>query len=187
MGTLSQEAAQAMGLTLNNNHKIYVGASLIDAHAGVLSMLALHANTEKLLPVEQEAERVFCMIAGTSTCNMVSVKTKKVIQGMWGPYYSAIFPGLYTFEPGQSATGKLIAHVIETHADYKVRFQGQKVSEVCKALNVEVEKRGIGNNPLHCISSYHGNRSPLARPDLRGRSLSLLMFLIVVTNHKSIT
>ena len=37
------------------------------------------------------------------------------IKGVWGPYYNAMFPGLWLSEGGQSATGKLIDHIIDTH------------------------------------------------------------------------
>ena len=35
--------------------------------------------------------------------------------GVWGPYFSAVLPGLWLLEGGQSATGKLVDHVIDTH------------------------------------------------------------------------
>jgi ribulose kinase len=35
--------------------------------------------------------------------------------GVWGPYYSAMVPGMWLNEGGQSATGKLIDHVIDSH------------------------------------------------------------------------
>lgn len=35
--------------------------------------------------------------------------------GIWGPYYSAMVPGMWLNEGGQSATGKLLDHIIETH------------------------------------------------------------------------
>ena len=34
---------------------------------------------------------------------------------MWGPYSSALLPGLWLLEGGQSASGKLVDHVIESH------------------------------------------------------------------------
>lgn len=35
--------------------------------------------------------------------------------GVWGPYYSAMVPGMWLNEGGQSASGKLIDHIIENH------------------------------------------------------------------------
>jgi len=37
------------------------------------------------------------------------------VDGVWGPYLSAIMPNMWLLEGGQSATGKLIDHVIATH------------------------------------------------------------------------
>lgn len=36
-------------------------------------------------------------------------------EGIWGPYFSAMVPGMWLNEGGQSATGKLVDHIIETH------------------------------------------------------------------------
>lgn len=41
------------------------------------------------------------------------------ISGVWGPYYSAMVPGLWLNEAGQSATGKLLDFLIETHPAFK--------------------------------------------------------------------
>lgn len=35
--------------------------------------------------------------------------------GIWGPYKNAMVPGMWLNEGGQSATGKLIDHIIESH------------------------------------------------------------------------
>ncbi len=45
----------------------------------------------------------------------VSAKPR-FIPGIWGPYFSAMVPGLWLTEGGQSATGALIDHVIFSHA-----------------------------------------------------------------------
>lgn len=37
------------------------------------------------------------------------------VDGVWGPYYGAMVPDLWLNEGGQSTTGKLIDHVINTH------------------------------------------------------------------------
>ena len=40
------------------------------------------------------------------------------VPGVWGPYFSSMYPGLWGNEGGQSITGKLIDHVIHSHPAY---------------------------------------------------------------------
>lgn len=40
------------------------------------------------------------------------------MQGVWGPYFSAMIPDLWLHEAGQSATGVLLDHVVTTHPAY---------------------------------------------------------------------
>lgn len=58
------------------------------------------------------------LICGTSSCHMVVSQTPKLVPGVWGPYFSAMIPNMYLNEAGQSATGKLIDFIIETHPAY---------------------------------------------------------------------
>lgn len=37
------------------------------------------------------------------------------VPGIWGPHRHAIMPDLWTLEGGQSVSGKLIDHIINTH------------------------------------------------------------------------
>lgn len=55
------------------------------------------------------------MIGGTSTCHMFLNDREVFVDGVWGPYFGAMVPGMWLLEGGQSATGKLIDHVINTH------------------------------------------------------------------------
>jgi ribulose kinase len=57
-------------------------------------------------------------IAGTSSCYMAVSQEPRFIPGVWGPYFSAMVPGLWLTEAGQSATGALLDHVIYTHQGY---------------------------------------------------------------------
>lgn len=59
------------------------------------------------------------LICGTSTCHMAVSRQAKFVPGVWGPYWSAMVPGMWLNEGGQSATGKLIDHVIESHSAYQ--------------------------------------------------------------------
>nr|CAD7413689.1 unnamed protein product [Timema poppensis] len=46
---------------------------------------------------------------------MAVSKEPHFVSGVWGPYYSAMVPCYWLNEGGQSATGKLIDHLIDSH------------------------------------------------------------------------
>lgn len=61
--------------------------------------------------------------------------------GVWGPYYNAMVPGMWLNEGGQSATGKLIDFIINTHpATKKIQSELKQmcvlVLERLKCLNI---------------------------------------------------
>lgn len=140
------------------------------------------------------------LICGTSTCHMIVNENKIFVQGVWGPYYSAMVPSFWLNEGGQSATGKLLDHVIDTHpatpgilkslagnkwVSWKdidamrellyilspnFRHIQQYLSEL---LNVMTEQKNLQNvsyltKDIHVWPDFHGNRSPLADPTLKG-------------------
>src|SRR5262249_42786193 len=104
-GTLTPAAAAELGLTVS----CVVGVGVIDAHAGGVGLLAG-------LPEEQLNSGI-AMIAGTSTCHMAASPDQRRIPGVWGPYFGAMLPGLWLNEAGQSATGALLDHILDWHAE----------------------------------------------------------------------
>ena len=69
---------------------------------------------------------------------MVVSPEPRFVPGVWGPYFSAMLPGLWLNEAGQSATGSLIDHVVLTHAATpallaQARQQGTTIYEVLNA------------------------------------------------------
>lgn len=96
------------------------------------------------------------------------------VDGVWGPYQGAVFPNTYLHEAGQSATGLLIDFVIESHPAYRrlLELAGSKHPQVY--LNETVDALAETNpveeltRDIHVWPDYHGNRSPLADPSLRG-------------------
>jgi FGGY-family pentulose kinase len=170
---LSATAAAELGLRPGTA----VGASIIDAHAGGLGVLGAVHTGETLDPKLLE-ERV-AMIAGTSSCFMAVSPEPRFIDGVWGPYYSAMIPGLWLTEGGQSATGALIDHLIYGHAGYS---EANKLAEssgvsIFEFLNQQLKKMqtsqgkvsaGELTEDFHLYPDFHGNRSPRANPNLRG-------------------
>jgi FGGY-family pentulose kinase len=175
---LTKEAAKHLGLTPGTA----VGVSIIDAHAGGLGMLG--APIGKKRPTPALLETRLALIGGTSSCHMAVSRQPQFIRGIWGPYGSAMIPELWLTEGGQTATGALIDHVIQTHAAFpalKAVAEAAGVT-VYESLNARLEalaKAESAKHPaaltadLHVYPDFHGNRSPRANPTLRGSIVGL--------------
>ncbi len=113
-GGLTEAAAAELGLAPGTA----VAIGIIDAHAGGLGLLGaplddggeapnprLKAVDGSALTAETLEERV-ALIGGTSTCHMAVSREPKFVRGVWGPYWSAMVPGLWLTEGGQSATAR---------------------------------------------------------------------------------
>jgi FGGY-family pentulose kinase len=168
---LSGQAAGELGLPPG----VAVGVSIIDAHAGGLGMLG--APLGDTLPAAADMEKRLALIGGTSSCHMAVSRDAVFVPGVWGPYYSAMVPGLWLSEGGQSATGALIDHVIFSHArtaEVKVEAEssGRSVYAVLNGRLDHLAKTAdfpaALTRDIHVLPYFHGNRSPRADPTLRG-------------------
>jgi len=170
---LTAQAAADFGLTAGTP----VGVSIIDAHAGGLGMLGAQISGREV--TVKALETRLALIGGTSTCHMAVSASPRFIRGIWGPYFSAMIPGLWLTEGGQSATGALIDHVIFSHAaaaslQTVARTQHKTIYEVLNARLDALALAGHETHPafltsdLHLQPDFHGNRSPRANPTLRG-------------------
>jgi len=153
-GTLTESAARELGLAAGTP----VAVSIIDAHAGGLGLLGGN-------PFGRLA-----LIGGTSSCHMAVSREPVFVPGVWGPYFSAMVPGLWLTEGGQSATGALLDHVIASHArGAELGPHPQAVLEArIDALAARAPFRAALARDLHVLPDHHGNRSPRADPTLRG-------------------
>ena len=172
-GGLTARAAKELGLIAGTP----VGGSIIDAHAGGLGMLG--AKLGGRAPTSAALNRRLALIGGTSSCHMAVSAKPRFIRGIWGPYFSAMIPGLWLTEGGQSATGALIDHVIFSHAAssglvLEAKRSGRTIYELLNARLDALTKRERAPFPasltreLHILPDFHGNRSPRADPTLRG-------------------
>lgn len=170
---LSAAAARDLGLEAGTP----VGVSIIDAHAGGLGMLG--AVLEGRPPTPAALNRRLALIGGTSSCHMAVSPEPRFIRGIWGPYASAMIPGMWLTEGGQSATGALIDHVIFSHAAAAaVQAEARRAKRtVYELLNERLERlaasEGVSHpaaltRSLHVQPDFHGNRSPRADPTLKG-------------------
>ena len=193
-GGLSAQAAAELGL----NAGTAVGVGIIDAHAGGLGVIGAGlGDAEGSTSTDGVAsllERRLALIGGTSSCHMAVSGTARFIPGVWGPYWSAMIPGLWLTEGGQSATGALIDHIIHSHArgaDLEAEARSARRS-VYEILNDQLDRlaaaeglqpvadSGPARRPaaeltrdLHVLPDFHGNRSPRADPTLRGAIVGL--------------
>jgi len=173
VGGLTEKSATELGLL----PKTPVAVSIIDAHAGGLGLLGVPLDGAP--PTEATLEQRVALIGGTSSCHMAVSREPKFINGIWGPYWSAMVPGMWLTEGGQSATGALIDHTIDTHvrgAELRetAARQGTTVYALLNARLDDLAARGghtfAGElaEEIHVLPDHHGNRSPRADPSLRG-------------------
>jgi FGGY-family pentulose kinase len=158
VGTLTQEAASALGLTI----ACHVSAGMIDAYAGALGTLGGDAHDPRML------ERQLALIAGTSSCIVSFSRERKPSHGMWGPYYEAVLPDSWLVEAGQSATGALLDHMVRMHAaggEPTAALHQKIVSRIAQLRAEEGDEFGAR---IFVLPDFHGNRSPLADPHAVG-------------------
>jgi FGGY-family pentulose kinase len=166
---LTQRAASELGLLPGTA----VSASIIDAHAGSLGTLGAAGPSGELA----DFDRRIALIGGTSTGHMAISREPRFIKGVWGPYFSAVLPDFWLNEGGQSATGALIDHVIQSHPCYAtLREQGKTqdktiyevLNGLLRSMAGEADKIAFLTQDIHMLPYFHGNRSPRANPNLTG-------------------
>jgi FGGY-family pentulose kinase len=170
-GTLTEKAAGELGLASGTP----VAVAIIDAHAGGLGTIG--AALDGVAATTEDLESRLALIGGTSSCHMAVAREPRFVPGVWGPYWSAMVPGLWLAEGGQSATGALVDHVILSHArGAELQADAQRRSTTVHALlneRLDVLAREAPfpaalARELHVLPDHHGNRSPRADPSLRG-------------------
>ena len=168
LGTgLTPEAALALGLLAGTP----VGASLIDAHAGGVGTIG--GQGADGAPADVLDRLAYVM--GTSACIMATTEAPCFVPGVWGPYFSAMVPGLWLNEGGQSATGAAIDHLVLSHPAYPDLVAAANAAGIAPLDLLErgvVERFGAGGaallaRDLHVLPEFLGNRSPFADPETR--------------------
>jgi FGGY-family pentulose kinase len=171
VGRLTEAAARDLGLALGTP----VAVSIIDAHAGGLGLLG--ATVDGVAPTNETLDQRLAIIGGTSTCHMAVSALPRFVPGVWGPYFSAMVPGMWLTEGGQSATGALLDFTLRAHARGAelAKEAASKGTHVYAILNERLAALAKGSafpaeltRDLHVLPDHHGNRSPRADPTLRG-------------------
>ncbi|KAI0484422.1 Nup93/Nic96-domain-containing protein [Xylariaceae sp. FL0804] len=187
VGTLSDTASKQMGLPSG----IAVGSGVIDAYAGWIGTVGAKVDTEyghadETHPANDlaQASTRLAAVAGTSTCHLAMSEKPVFVNGVWGPYRDVLIPGFWLAEGGQSATGELLRHVIETHPAHK------EVLPLAEAMHMNIydymnshlrELAEKSSAPTVSYLGRHfffygdlwGNRSPVADPNMKGSVIGL--------------
>ncbi|KAI9335360.1 FGGY family of carbohydrate kinase [Zopfochytrium polystomum] len=166
-----------------------VGCPVIDAYAGWLGTVGAAAAEEEAAGLGSPspgrssgggAAASMAVIAGTSTCLLLQSPEPAFVDGVWGPYCDAVFPGMWMSEGGQSSTGQLIDFLIDTHpAAGELRRLSAlahddshftTLDRVLDSLAAAAAASSASylSRHLHVYPDFHGNRSPLADPRMRG-------------------
>ncbi|KAI2641944.1 Nup93/Nic96-domain-containing protein [Xylaria nigripes] len=187
VGTLSENASKQLGLPAG----IAVGSGVIDAYAGWIGTVGAKVDTQyghadESYPANDlaQASTRLAAVAGTSTCHLAMSEKPVFVNGVWGPYRDVLLPGFWLAEGGQSATGELLRHVIETHPAHK------DVLPLAEAMQLNVydymnnhliemaEKAGASSvsylgRHFFFYGDLWGNRSPIADPNMKGAVIGL--------------
>lgn len=164
---LTAEAAADLGLREGTP----VAAGLIDAHAGGVGTVGWQDQTEA-----GSATNRMAYVFGTSACTMTSTTEPAFVPGVWGPYFSAMVPGLWLNEAGQSAAGAAIDHLVRFHPASTDALKQAK--EAGLGLNqwlaAEAERLAPAGTDisrladgLHVVPEFLGNRAPFADPEAK--------------------
>ncbi|XP_057886719.1 FGGY carbohydrate kinase domain-containing protein isoform X4 [Melospiza georgiana] len=121
--------------------------------------------------------------ADNKTSGLTVSETPIFVPGVWGPYFSAMVPGLWLNEGGQSATGKLIDHVVRGHVAFpeleaKAEASAHSIYTYLNSHLDLIKKSlpvGFLTVDLHVWPDFHGNRSPLTDLTLKGMVVGLTL------------
>jgi FGGY-family pentulose kinase len=161
---LTLQAADDFGLTAGTP----VGAGLIDAHAGGIGSVGAEGGGG--------ATTNLAYVFGTSSCTMTSTDEPVFVPGVWGPYFSAMVPGLWLNEGGQSAAGAAIDQLLLLHpmAAEAANLAAEDGMSLPVWLGQHAENRLAGSENaaklaggIHVVPEFLGNRAPFADPETR--------------------
>lgn len=181
VGKLTAKSAEELGLTTET----VVGSGVIDAYAGWIGTVAGKVDLPSHPELSQDSNGSMdtacgriAAVAGTSTCHVSMTKDPCFVKGVWGPYRDVMAPGYWLAEGGQSCTGALLAHVLASHPAHNELVHLADASNLSKFdyLNLVLENMVSETNSRSVVAlakhiffygDFHGNRSPIADPNMR--------------------
>ncbi|PKG37399.1 FGGY-family carbohydrate kinase [Psychromonas sp. Urea-02u-13] len=169
---LTASAAQELGLCVGTP----VASGLIDAHAGGVGSVGAK-NSGGVI-----ANLAYAF--GTSSCTMTSTREPVFVPGVWGPYYSAMVPGLWLNEGGQSVAGAAIDKLLGLHPYITTaKILAAEAKQLVPVWVQHQAQKLLGNNSniaslakgQHVVPEFLGNRAPHADPHTRAVITGLSM------------
>jgi D-ribulokinase len=169
---LTAQAAAKLGLA----ERTSVAAGLIDAHAGGIGTVGGSGGAGTLT---SRMGYVF----GTSACTMSSTHDPVFVPGVWGPYHSAMVPGLWLNEGGQSAAGAAIDQLVRHHPAAAEAADKAAAAGLGLGAWLATEAQRLGGTAATqeiagdflIVPEFLGNRAPFADPDARAIIAGLSM------------
>lgn len=161
-GGLTASAAAELGLRAGTA----VATGVIDAHAGGIGTVG----------VDGDPFAALAYVFGTSSCTMTTTREPVFVPGVWGPYFSAMVPGAWLNEGGQSVTGAAIEQLLAMHPlasgmQSEAQAAGQSLPTLLTSLAAQrvpsLSEAVTLANGLHVVPEFLGNRAPLADPQAR--------------------
>ena len=143
-----------------------VSAGMIDAHAGGIGTVGVAGGPQTTM----------AYVFGTSSCTMTSTAAPVFVPGVWGPYFSAMVPGLWLNEGGQSAAGAAIEQLLASHPAAPAATEAARAAGL--SLPAHLARRAVAAaggasdcvrlaRGLHVVPEFLGNRAPFADPHAR--------------------
>ncbi len=167
-GRLSPRWARRLGL----RPRIPVAAGIIDAHAGLLGSGVTEAG-QVLLAM------------GTSTCQMLFSRERRVIPGIFGMARDSVLPGLYAYEAGQACVGDLLDWFVRTALPAHVT-EAAKGTDIHAFLCREAAELSPGSGGLLALDWWNGQRSPYGDDRLSGLMLGMTIHTTPAQQYRAL-
>jgi len=159
MGSLTPEMAEKYGFPAG----IPVCCPVIDSHAG-LPAAGVSADGDMLMSL------------GTSLCHILISSRCVPMDGICGVTDSCTWPGLYSYEAGQTAGGDIFEWFVKNLVDAKVEAAAEKAGlSVFEYLTEKAQALRPGESGLLALDWWNGNRSPLGSADLSGLIMGMTL------------
>ena len=161
---LTAAAAADLGLVPGTK----VGAGLIDAPAGGVGTVGAEGGGGP--------QANLAYVFGTSSCTMTTTTEPVFVPGVWGPYYSAMVPGAWLNEGGQSAAGAAIDQLLRFHPATAEATEAAAAAGLSLPAWLAERAVALADVPadaawlaegMHVVPEFIGNRAPFADPHTR--------------------